>query len=311
MLFTAQQIQELLHVIENSTNVFIAKNLGEHYLTKEEILKLQSVGIDTSTLYSKDSDILSQSFHFGLISDALGSDANKINFEELKKYFKSGNHIPLTKVEEYALESIKKQSLSDIKANKGRIFQDLNNIISSKEKGKRVAYEKVIRDEISEGLLKQKTVGEISRELGKKTGDWSRNFARIVEFQSHAALSEGRVANIERMGCKKLYMDVYPGACKYCVKLYLTGGIGSEPIIFDINEIKKNGNNIGRKASEWLAVIPPNHPWCRCHPTAYRQGSIWNKKTHQFELGKELVITGRKPIKFTITIGSKEKEYFV
>lgn len=311
MLFSQEQIKELLDVIDHSTNIFIAKNLGEDYLTKEEIHKLSTVGIDASKLYNQDIDALRQSFYFGLISDSLGTDANKITFDELKKYLKSGQHIPLTKTEQYALDSIKRQSLSDIKANQGRIFQDVNNVISSKEKNKRVAYEKVIRDEISEGLLKQKTVGEIARELGKKTGDWSRNFSRIVEFQSHAALSEGRIANIERMGGKNVYMDVYPGACKHCVRLYLTDGIGSKPIIFDINTLKRNGNNIGRKAAEWLPVIPPSHPWCRCHPTAYRTGSIWNDKTKRFELGQELVITGRKPIKFTVKIDGKEKDYFV
>lgn len=311
MLFSPEQIKDLLNVVDQHTNVFVATHLGHEYLTKEEIAKLKQVGIDATKLYSDKTDILKQSFHFGLISDAMGNDAHKVNFEGLKKYFKEGKHIPLTATEKYALDSVKKQSLSDIRAHKGRIFQDVNNIISDKEKANRVEYEKVIRDEIHEGLLKQKTVGEIARELGRKTGDWSRNFARIVEFQSHAAMSEGRVANIERLGGKKVYMDVYSGACKHCIRLYLTGGIGSKPKIFDIEEIKKNGNNIGRKVNEWLPVIPPSHPWCRCHVTAYREGSVWNDKTKRFELGKEIVITGRKPIKFTVEIDGKQKEYFV
>lgn len=311
MLFSVQQIKELLHLIEQQTNVFIAKTIGENYLTVDEKKKLVSVGINPANLYDEDSDLVKQSFHFGLISDALEADANKINFNELKEYFKKGKHIPLTSTENYALDSVKKQSLKDIRANQGRIFNDINNVISSSEKNNREAYEQVIRKEVEKGIVDQKTVGEIARNLGKLTGDWGRNFNKSIEYISHLAMSEGIIHAIERKGGKKVYMSVYQGACRSCIKLYLTKGLGSAPIIFSIEQLKVNGSNIGRKVDQWKATYPPLHVYCRCHPTEYREGSIWNEKTKRFELGKELVITGRKPIKFTIKIGEKIKEYFV
>lgn len=311
MLLNQNQIQELLDVIDTHTNVFIAQNIGSDYLTSAEIYNLAKIGIDATKLYDHRFDKLRQSFYFGLISDALKKDANKISYKELRNHFESGKHIPLTEVEEYAVKSIKKQFLGDLRSNRDRIFNDVNNIISNKEKDNRLAYEKVIRDEIEQGLIDAKTTGEVARELGHKTGDWSRNFHRIVEYQSHLAMSEGRIAAIERKNGKKVYMDVYNGACKHCIDLYLTGGIGSEPIIFELDQLKANGTNIGRKVNEWLATIPPIHPWCRCHVNEYIEGMIWDDKRKVFEFLKEPVIVNRQPIKFNVTINGKEKEYLV
>lgn len=311
MLFSTEQIQELLHIIDNHANVFIASTLGHEYLTKDEIEKLKKVGIDATKLYNIDSDLIKQSFHFGLISDALGEDANKITFDDLKKYFNEGNFIPLTETEKYALDSVKKQSLRDIRANQGRIFNDVNNIIQQEEKNNRTAYENVIREEVKEGIIKNKSVGEISREIARKTGDWSRDYRKSVEYVSHLAMSEGMMASIERKGGKKCYVIVYEGACKNCVRLYLTNGVGSKPKIFTIEELKNNGTNIGRKVEDWLPVIPGLHVFCRCHLVEFREGSVWDEKLKRFELGKKPEITGRKPIKFIVKIGGKEKEYFV
>jgi hypothetical protein len=311
MLFSVQQINDLLKVIETNTNIFIGKSLGENYLTDEEKHKLVSVGINPANLYDHEKDLVTQSFHFGLLSDALKGDANKIKFEELKNYFKKGKHISLTEVERHALDSIKKQSLKDIKASQGRIFNDINNVISSKEKNNRDAYEAVIRKEVEKGIVDHKTTGEIARELGRLTGDWGRNFNKSIEYISHLAMSEGRIASIEKRGGKKVYMQVYKGACVSCVKLYMMRGLDSQPRIFTIEQLKANGSNIKRKVIEWKATYPPCHIFCRCHPTQYIEGSIWNDKTKRFELPKLASPINRAPIRYTIEIGGKSKEYFI
>lgn len=310
MLLSQNQILELLKIIEQNTNIFITQSLGQEYLTTDEKEKLKKVGINSDKLYTTDSDLATQSYHFGLISDSLGKiDSQKITFNDLKNYFKKGQHIPLTKIERYALDSIKGQSLKDIKANKNRIFADINNVLSVAEKNQRIAYENVIRGEVEKGLIDHKTTGEIARELGRITGDWNRNFRKSIEFISHTALSEGKIAAIERKGGKKIYMTVYNGACKHCIKFYLTKGLGSQPRVFDIEEIKQHGNNIGRKVDKWEAVIPPNHVFCRCHVVEYIEGTTWNDKTKRFELTKFISKKVRKPIKFSIEINGKVNEY--
>lgn len=304
-MFTIEQINRLLEVIRKNNLVFISKKLGLNYLTQDEIRRLQYFGINPYHLYDKKHDILEQMFHFGMISDAIGDfDSKKVKYKDLLEYFESGDYIPLTRQQLHSLDSIRKQFLGDIKANEGRIFQDINNIISKEEKKNRAAYEKVIRDEILAGTVKKKTSRQIAQELGKKTGDWSRDFQKIVEYVSHQAFDEGRAAMIEDKYGRdsKVYKSVYPGACKHCIDLYLTAGMGSRPIIFKLDTLKDNGTNIGRKVKDWKPVIGSTHPHCRCTIHQYDPLYDWNTKTRSFIIPtknkKPLAKTmNRKPIR--------------
>ncbi len=312
-MFTVDQIHRLLEVIQKNNLFFISSKLGNDYLSQDEIRRLQFYGINPFHNYNKSQDIALQMFHFGLISDGIGSlEAKKVKFKDLINYFESGDYIPLTQTQLHTLDSIKKQFLGDIKANEGRIFQDVNNIIAKTEKKNRLAYEKVIRDEIAKGKLLRKTSREIAQELGRKTGDWSRNFNRIVEYVSHQAFDEGRAAMIEdKYGDDTLvYKSVYPGACKYCIQAYLTGGIGSIPILFKLSKLKANGSNIGRKVSEYKPVIGNHHNFCRCTIHKYDEIYDWNSQTRSFDVpkknAKELV---KKVNRKSIRIKIMGKEY--
>jgi hypothetical protein len=314
-LFSLSQIHSILEVLQKQNLLFISSKLGINYLTEEEVSKLQHYGINPYHLYKESKDIALMSFHFGLLSDALGKlEANKITHKDLIEYFEKGNHIPLTVIERNTIESIKKQYLGDIKANNGRIFQDVNNIISKNEKNNRKAYEEVIRDEVAKGILMKKTSGEIARDIARKTGDWSRNFKRIVDFISHTAFDEGRAASIQdKYGDNTLvYKDVYEGACKHCIRVYLTGGIGSEPKIFKLSTLKANGTNIGRKADELKPVIGSTHVNCRCTIHQLNTKYAWNPKSQSLDIPKinpkeRKLREGRKPIRITIA----GKEYSV
>ncbi len=320
-MFSVQQIDSLLDILKHQNLVFIGKQLGLDYLTKEEVQRLQFHGINPYNFYKPEGDNILMAFHFGLISDAIGiKDAKDVTFENLKQYFQKGEFIPLTERERNVISSIKKQTLSDIKSLEGKIFKDVNNIISSEEKNNRVAYEKVIRETVERGRVKRQTVKQIARELAIKTGDWNRNFERIVNFVTHQAFDEGRAALYERQHGENVlvYKDVFNGACKYCIKLYLTSGFGSEPIVFKLKDLKANGTNIGRKQQDWLPVIGATHPHCRCHLSLYERGLEWSKekRTYSFKENfipnKQLRIEDQRPkVKVTLTIGNRVKEYSV
>jgi hypothetical protein len=314
-LFSHQQISSLLEILDKQNLTFISSKLGVDYLTESEVHKLQSFGINPYHLYNEAKDIAKTSFHFGLISDALGAkEAKNITFNDLKAYFEKGHHIPLTQVEKSVIDSVKKQYLGDIRANNGAIFKDINQIISKNEKNNRNAYEAVIRNEVEKGILAKKVSSEIARDLAKKTGDWSRNFKRIVEYISHQAFDEGRAAMIQdKFGNDALvYKQVYLGACSHCAKAYLTGGIGSEPKVFKLSTLKANGTNIGRKVSELKPVIGNHHVNCRCTLHSFDGRYSWDKKSQAFSTPKinpkePKINSHRKPIRISI----KGKDYVV
>lgn len=303
-MLSIQQLEELKKIIDFHNVRFIAKQLGPNYLTNTDKATLKRAGIDPKTAYSLSGDVLTNSFYFGLISDAIQADARNVTFDNLKQYLKSGNFIPLNGRERAVLDSVKRQSLRDIRGMGDQIFADINRVVDQTT-DTRAAQEDYIRERVIEGLEKKETANEIARELARATGDWSRNFGRIVETISHRAFNEGRAAMVERKGKSQVYFDVYPGACRHCIRLYLTGGINSEPIVFDVAELRANGTNYGRKSNDWKAVLGGIHPHCRCTVNEY-EGGEWDPQLRTF-VEAEKKIVGREPI----SIKFNGKEYLV
>ena len=211
---TIKQIHELLQIIRNQHNLTIVRNLGVEYLLPQEIELLFKSGIDVNKIKTK--DLVKNMFYMGLISDVLGRQSKSLTFAELKKHISNPREIlPFTQRENIVIDSIKNQFLGDIRANEGRIFRDVNNIITQGQQNNRQSYEQVIRDEVLRGAIDKKATSQIASDLGHKTGDWSRDFSRIIGFISHKAFDEGRASLYERKGGKdiEVYKDVFEGAC--------------------------------------------------------------------------------------------------
>lgn len=282
MILTPDQLQEILDILDKQFAFFIGKNLGPEYLSTKEIEHLEGMGIDYTSLYLQASDPVYLNFQLGMMSAALGDQKVRfLHYNDFKKMLVQGKHIPLSVKEQKTLDSVKYQSLADIQSFKGKIFSDINGTVAKENIEQPEAYQEVIRDVIKEGLADRVSIQKIISNLGHKTGDWSRDFSKIVEYISHSALNEGRASILARKE-SKAYFIVQPGACKHCNKHYLTGGEGSEPKLFTIDELKANGSNIKKKVNEWKATIHSLHPYCRCLLTEYVEGYVWSDKKGLF-----------------------------
>lgn len=284
MNLTSNQVGELLNIIERNQAISIGREFGLDFLNDTDLERLEQAGINIEDLYNPETDTIFTSFNLGLLSEALGQvDTNKLTFDQLKNYIKGGNYIPLTQKERFILENIKRQAFNDVKAINGKIFQDVNQILLDNSIEAQQAF---LRQEATEGLLKKETVRKVANRIALKTGDWSRNFDRIIEYASNTAIESGKAEMIERSYGEDalVYKRVFNSACKHCIRLYLTGGIGSEPRIFTLRKLKANGTNIGIKTAEWKAVIGSTHPHCRCSLCYLPKGYKWNKDTQSFDI---------------------------
>lgn len=309
-MLTPEQINELLSIIHTNQAIFTTKQLGLEFLSEYDKSLLEANGVDWENLYSPEFDSIYQSFHLGMLAQAF-HDANamkKMEFKDLKKYVKSGDYIPITKREQMVLNSVKNQTFSDIRSLNGRLFQDINGILNNKSLESQRQF---LKDEVEEGLRKKKTLREISNSIHTKTGDWSRDFDRIVEYQANTAYQQGRACFLEETEGEdcEVYKLVFQSACKHCLTLYTTEGYLSEPKVFKLSELKANGSNIGRKVAEWKPVIDSTHPFCRCLLKHKRKGFLWNKETQDFDIPikqeeREILKKPRKGIR--IKVGGEE-----
>lgn len=303
MILTPAQIQELTKIIEKKHLVFISHTLGSNILSKDDINLLKGYGVDVAKL-SKYGTV-DEAFRFGILADALGSKkAKKMSYNQFKKHLSSGEFIPLTKAEQIALDHVKIRMYGDVKGLGNRISSDFKNIAIESSKKKRKHYENILRETITEGVEKRKTVREIASDLGHKTKDWARDFDRIADYVLHEAFDTGKAISIQKQYGDEAYVhkQVYPGACEHCVRLYLTAGIGSKPKIFKVSTLIGNGTNIGLKQADWKPVLGSTHPWCRCETFYLPPNHEWDNKEQDFKLKRETYGIKRKSkIKISIS----------
>lgn len=261
-MLTPEQINSLLEIIDSNQSIMFAKHFGTEFLSTYDKSLLTRKGVNWREMYNESQDSIYTAFNLGMLSQALKDTEalNKLNYKTLEAYIKDGQYIPVTTKEKLLTNSLKSQVLSDIRALNGKIFQDINGILVNNSRKTQEAF---IRKEIKQGLSKNKSYKEIASEIARKTGDWNRNFLRIVNYVANSAYQHGRLAFIEKTEEDVLvFKRVSKNACNHCVKAYLTKGQGSEPRLFTISQLKANGNNIGRKVDEWLPVVDSTHPNC-------------------------------------------------
>ncbi|NCB03083.1 MAG: hypothetical protein EOM67_13100 [Spirochaetia bacterium] len=158
-------------------------------------------------------------------------------------------------------------------------------IIREKAFSSRDEYEKVISDSVKKAALERRVVKDIVSEIGHASQDWSRDLGRIAETELQDAFEYGKaIALYEEAGeGKKYYKTPFPGACRHCITLYLTRGVGSEPILFTYQELLENGTNIGRKTKDWKAVLGTVHPFCRCPlHVKHKETDEWDEKLQMY-----------------------------
>jgi len=305
VIFGKNQIKKLLSIIEAQHLVFIASNIGGSVLTDSDKTVLKNHGIDFKQFLNNDEETFtSQAFKFGVLAESLGDErARNLTYVDFKSYLTRGEFIPLTKEEQFAIASVKDQAYHDIKGLSNKVGEDVTQI-------HREEYEKIVEDAALTTVKKREGAGAMSLRIGAKTDDWDRDLGRISEYVMHSVYEEGRATSLQSRKGKnvKVFKDVFPGSCRYCIQHYLTSGIGSEPVIFNLSELRANGTNIGRKAPNWLPVLGSMHPWCRCTLGEFPEDRDWNKKTRSFDILKEFKRKVERKSKIKIEVGKQKFE---
>jgi hypothetical protein len=286
MIFTTKQIQELLAILQQWELVFICKNLGVNYLSLNDKAILRAAGIDIKK-YINSQNIIDHAFMFGILSEALDDERTKtMSYDKFKKFLASGQFVPLTKEEEFALDTLKQRAYTDITGLGSRIKSGVNNVIVRSNQEQQNIIRSHIKEKTIEAVSLRKTYSQLASDLANFTEDWGRDWLRISYYLMHESYNAGRAQSIVKNYGEDVlvYHDVYKDACKHCKEFFLENpnDPNSKPKIYKISELLINGNNIGRKTVEWLPVIAPIHPWCRCTVTVIMPGYEWDEELRAF-----------------------------
>lgn len=286
MIFTQSQIQDLLATLQRSHLMFIAQQVGNNFLSTADKAILLASGIDVDK-YKNKKGVIEYAFLFGLLAEAIGDKrAKQMNYTQFKKFVASGNFVPLTEEEEFALEQIKNRAYTDITNLGARMRTGVSNAVIRNNQQQAAYVAQKIRKRAINAIENRESVRSLAAGLAEMTKDWEVDWLRIASYLSHEAYNTGRAQSILKRegGDAEVYFDVYEGACEHCRELYLEDPDDEEskPKIFKLREIIENGNNIGRKVAEWKPTVAPTHSFCRCTLVHKQKNMDWDETTHAF-----------------------------
>jgi len=307
-MFTPNQIEQLLGIIDLQHIIFIATQIGPDMLSDSEIEILQNAGVSINTIKNTPFD---EMFRWGMLSAGIGyKQSTNMSYQDFVQFLRRGQYLPLTPVEKTAHDIARRQASSDLRGLGNRINAQTRQVLIEVDQQQRVQYEKIITNKATQNIQQRGSISNLVSKLGHATSDWARDFGRIADYTMTQAFEEGRAAQLKNQyGDDVLvYKKVFTSACKKCVKLYLTNGFGSKPIVFKLTELQANGTNIGRKADEWLPVVGPMHPWCRCMLVYVDSNYDWDPVTKDFNKPKEYQRKVQRTSRVRVTVGNSTIE---
>jgi hypothetical protein len=311
MILRQEQILNVLRQISKNILLYITANLGEAVLSEADHTLLDSFGISTKA-FEGSMPPYYKMFLLGRLTQVLGDyNSSRLSYDDFDMFIQKEQYQPLTSFEEIQYMLARQATYSHLKNLDNRIRTDVETGITSTLT--RTEYESIVKEEIESGVKNRKAIGSIISDIGHRTGDWKKDLGRIVDTEMNNIFQQGRAMEIAKKypgQDPKVYKDVYEGACRHCISLYLTGGLGSAPRVFTLSELAANGTNIGRNVKDWRAVIGTMHPWCRCTLRSLPNDMIWSKEKKQFVYDDEAIrrkdASSKVHGKIRVTVNDKE-----
>lgn len=265
-LLTATQIHELAERIRDYHNAIVLSGVGPAALPPAEVERLITMKI----LPPEARSVITDAYLYG----ALLAELRTLRPRTARRSFSYDDFVkrvmkrppPLTDHEQAAMTLAQMNAATYVRGLGNKVAADFTTTAIEADRRLAAKYRGVIKDAVSEGVERRKTVRQIASDIGTRTNDWARDIRRIAATEKQRAMQEGfKNRLLEREGGDPLVAKLpSPDACEHCVRLHLTAGKGSKPRIFKLSALEQNGSNVGRKTDQWRAVVGPVHPWCAC-----------------------------------------------
>ena len=309
MIFTPKQIEHLLELIDIQSVYLVGFNLGRDGLTTADTELLQKHGISIESVVNKYPPYL-QAYLWGRLATLLSEhQASLVTYENFVDFIKSKQWEPLTRREKAEFEVARQKTYHHIKSFGERVKSSVNDVIIEQDQATRLEQERVLGEEIQAAILDRRNLQSIVSNVGRKLNNWNKDWNKIVNTELQDVYNRGKAVTIEEKHGKeqKVYKDTYAGACRWCIRLHTTSGIGSEPILFTLEELYANGTNVGLPKDQWRATVGPEHPYCRCDIRQVLEGQEWDEKNKRYATVTPNTLVERKS-KVKIKVGKQNFE---
>lgn len=257
MLLTDAQLHEIREIIRDHHTAFVASVISPDAVAPEVLEKLKAKGLVDVKISS-----IEDAYLYGQIIAAL-DDTKGMTYDQFRNHIRK-RPVPLTGIEKGAIDMAQHSAAQYAVGLGNKIEEVTGNIIYEADAELRARMRDEIRDATAENIAKRESVRKLKSNLGWATKDWARDWDRIAVTEKHSAMQRGQADHIaKRYGeDARVFVRPSPNACKHCLRLYM--GPDGHPRIFKLSELEANGTNFGKKAADWLPILPSAHPWGQC-----------------------------------------------
>lgn len=270
MLLTQAQLLEIRQIILDYHNAFIANVVSPELIAPEILKRLKAKGLIDIQIKS-----IQDAYLYGQLLAHLENPAvATMTYEQFKQHLKR-HPIPLTTVEKHAIQMAEARAGQFCAGLGNRVDTATGTVLINADSDLRNQLHTVIRDETSEAIARRESVGQLTSRLGWATQDFTRDWRRIANTEMQEAMQTGLAEKYKaKYGTDILVAKVpMPDACEHCKRLFLKNGV---PRVFVLTDLQANGNNVGRKAADWLPTIGVVHPHCQCQLIRVPEGWGFN-----------------------------------
>ena len=264
MLLNQNQIDNIRDLIKSHFGVFILENLGEEALSDSDIQYLSDKGLLDENITKDNSFIVSY-----LMGKHRGSQPQLPNKQSIKDF--------VNEYKDRGLTQHDLRSINHVRQSAGQYIRNLQNttehkvvtsvLDTNKERVLDAAGE-IVKPTLEEAIRAGQSIQEITSTLRDMTGDLLRDWKRVAVSEMNSAYNQGAIDMItdRNKDVDKNDILVYAQGpldgqtCGHCLKQYHDGGSFK---IYRLSELLANGTNMGIKAADWQAIVPPMHPNCR------------------------------------------------
>lgn len=260
---TPEQIARLTELLNDAAVALAYRTLG-YQLTPEQLQRLADRGIlraDATT-----HDLIAHAYQYGRVLGMRPQDHRPRSWsrEKLAEHLKAHPTAP-TPTEQAAVAEARTRAGEYCVGLGSRYAPEVAGLAEHLDATLAAEHAAGIKREVAEAVIQRKTAGQLRTALRHIADDYGRDWERIANTEMQLAHQRGFADQLEaRHGPGVTAAKIpEPRACEHCRALYL--GEDGRPLVRPMTWWRANGDaNVGRKQSEWRAVLGAMHPHCFC-----------------------------------------------
>lgn len=170
-------------------------------------------------------------------------------------------------VREYTIKHLQNTAGQFIDKFVEKQASELSSILSSQILDHTRQLRDAAKEEIAEGVIRNKSSKEIARRLRDKTQDYSKDWDRVVTTELARAQNLGSFDAITENNKDRPQSEIYvyksgphdAKTCKACIEFWFLPD-GVTPRVYKLSELVANGTNMGKKSGDWKPTVDNTHP---------------------------------------------------